>query len=293
MFDETKKYSEQEYLCKQDIYTLFKTHIGSIVWNEIEQYRQIFIRKWNIQSYEICLVLNAYVNIQMEQTFTACCRWITQISSFTNKRSYQWQEEMNIYHYKQNQVFQGRAKLAQFCERNHILISCELLEHIQDPSINMLIRLFSIHLLCDVEKRDILISLCLCDWNLELLAPLLCGVNVPVEKSQHDDTYNFLAFLSQIRLKISQEMISLMGEQKHEQISMNEAVLLERYPQLALHQIQFYIKHRTYDHFYTIQQYMDQCHVCYETARYSLDEMVKMQWYDKYRMGKKYVYSVA
>lgn len=293
MFEETKKYSEQEYLCKEDIYSLFESHIGSIVWKEIEQYRQIFMHTWNIQSCGLQLVLNAYVNAQIEQTFTACCEWIKKQMSFKDKQPYKWQSETIVFHYKQNEILQGRSKLAQFCEMQHIPIRADLLQYLQDPSINMFIRLFFIYIQYDGEKRDTLCSLCLCDWSFEPLIPIFCGIQVPLTTQHQDHTYTFLTFLSQIRLKISQEMISLMGEHKQEQVSMNETVLIERYPQLALHQIQFYINHRTYEHFYTIQQYMEQCHVCYETARYSLDEMVEMQWYNKHRMGKKYVYSIA
>mgnify|MGYP006875948527 CR=1 FL=1 len=110
--------------------------------------------------------------------------------------------------------------------------------------------------------------------------------------SELDVTSNFLSLLSHLRLKFSDEMISLSSKKPNSPLTMDVAELCERYPMLQKESVSFYVKHRRLHHYYTLQEYMKACGVCYETARYSMEKLVDLHWYQKQKIGKKFVYFI-
>lgn len=88
-------------------------------------------------------------------------------------------------------------------------------------------------------------------------------------------------FLSWIKRQLSKEVEVIVDDQR----------LLEYYPFLHKKQVSFYLEHRESYCYYTIQQYMKYNDVCYETGRMHLEQLVRLGWYVKKKVGKKFVYS--
>ncbi len=84
-----------------------------------------------------------------------------------------------------------------------------------------------------------------------------------------------------------------LKEQLRKEVEMvvDDQRLLEYYPFLQKEQVSFYVEHRDSYCYYTIQQYMKYNDVCYETARMHLEQLVRLGWYVKKKVGKKFVYS--
>jgi hypothetical protein len=66
--------------------------------------------------------------------------------------------------------------------------------------------------------------------------------------------------------------------------------LAEKNPSLTEHQCLFISLHHKSGHAYTLKQYQNTTNCSYETARYSLDELVKYRVYQKKKFRKKYIY---
>lgn len=107
-----------------------------------------------------------------------------------------------------------------------------------------------------------------------------------------DVTSNFLSLLEVLRLKFSDEMLSLNRKDTLSLQKLDARELTERYPMLQKESIAFYVAHRKLHHYYTLQDYMQNAGVCYETARYSMEKLVALKWYQKQKIGKKFVYFV-
>lgn len=103
-----------------------------------------------------------------------------------------------------------------------------------------------------------------------------------------DETKGFLRFLSWWDAQIEEIMLSYRQQDRMEDVT----ELKEKYPFLTMNQLLFYHEHQTPAHYYTIQQYMEACSVCYETGRMQLEQLVKLGWYRKRKIGKKFVYCV-
>lgn len=66
--------------------------------------------------------------------------------------------------------------------------------------------------------------------------------------------------------------------------------MMSKYPILTEKQVIFYLKHREFGKVITIQDFIEEESVCYETGRTSLDLLVKLGFYDKRKIRKKFVY---
>lgn len=109
-----------------------------------------------------------------------------------------------------------------------------------------------------------------------------------------DATYLLHRILDNFHFQIKEAMFQVQARwiESKQFEAVNKEVLVYKYPQLRLYQIEFFLNHDQIGFSYTIKQFMEYCQVSYETARYSLDELVDMGWYVKIKAGKKFIYSI-
>jgi hypothetical protein len=67
--------------------------------------------------------------------------------------------------------------------------------------------------------------------------------------------------------------------------------LLETHPSMKKGEAIFYARHHTVGKYYTLSQYKQQLECAYETARTSMEHLVKLGYYRKEKYKNKYVYT--
>jgi len=67
--------------------------------------------------------------------------------------------------------------------------------------------------------------------------------------------------------------------------------LLETHPSMKKGEANFYARHHTVGKYYTLSQYKDQLACAYETARTSMEHLVKLGYYRKEKYKNKFVYT--
>jgi hypothetical protein len=67
--------------------------------------------------------------------------------------------------------------------------------------------------------------------------------------------------------------------------------LLETHPSMKKGEANFYARHQTIGKYYTLSQYKQQLDCAYETARTSMEHLVKLGYYRKEKYKNKYVYT--
>lgn len=99
-------------------------------------------------------------------------------------------------------------------------------------------------------------------------------------------------------IKISNEKVSrkvaiqLVEEEFDDKMAAKlERQLLKHDVMLKKAEAHFYVKHCTLGMFYTIEQYRKSARCVYETARTSMEHLVKLGYYSKKQVGKKFVYT--
>ena len=285
--DIIQTYCEQKYANRDEVLHDFDASIADVIWNEILQYRKQFRYEINIflRPYELILCRSVLWQIQrVELMLYRFCLTSKEIEEMDAK----WLALRQEYRYINTSSF---AWMQMVCTRLHIEDSNKILSILYEE-LPFTIRLFlcaflsyqtcpfALHLL--FIKEDFPLSLAIMDLVLSW----------DVDACEHDMTYMFLRFLERLQLKLSDRMVLLKGVNQNEERVLELSALMERYPQLSKEALSFYVTHRCMGHYYTIQQYTAYCHVCYETARYSLDQLVNMRWYQKQKMGKKFVYYI-
>lgn len=112
----------------------------------------------------------------------------------------------------------------------------------------------------------------------------LKSLKMVIEKE--DKTRTYFAFLQWLLIQLTQDVVS------YPCIGKSEQEIIEHFPFLQQEQAAFYLQHNRPNHYYTIQQYIEANEVCYETGRIKMEQLVKIGWYKKKKVGKKFVYSV-
>jgi hypothetical protein len=67
--------------------------------------------------------------------------------------------------------------------------------------------------------------------------------------------------------------------------------ILRKKPELSMKQALFYVNHSESGKSYTINDFKSFNDTSYETSRYSMDNLVKIGYYNKIKIGKKFVYN--
>lgn len=306
MFETAQKYSEQAYYSKEDLENELDHYLVEPLWHEICQYRSFFQREFPLHDKKTYLVYNPYVVNAMARTQELMIRYVRKhFQEPLHDLDYFWLREEEVWRFQAlliqletSQSYAHKDMLIHIIEQMDIQkqLSISSRRRLMDETENVLLQLFLLSMELDKRCAFILMypilrnheALCLGQiFKMEEFCDLYDKKN-----QQLDVTGSFLSFLAYIRLKLSNDMVLLNADAKKNVLEMQYQELIERYPMLHKEQIRFFIEHRTHHHYYTLQDYMKFHDVCYETARYSMEKLVELQWYQKQKMGKKFVYYI-
>ncbi len=170
-----------------------------------------------------------------------------------------------------------------------------LYQELQKENCDLLLVLFCLTLLPDPLKQT------MCTLWKQLVIPLApldvssFWVDELLHKSDflnNDKTYLFLLFLSQVQLKF-EECLLLLKRDCDDYLRMTNEQLVHRFPNFSKQQIAFFVAHREVNSYYSIQEYKEFAHVCYETARNAMESFVAQGWYQQRKIGKRFYYTTV
>lgn len=305
MFETAQKYSEYKYYRKKDLEKEMDHYLVEPLWHEILQYRNFFKVPFPMKQKQTYLIRNPYVNDCM-------CRTQELLYAYCNAHAHQRIEEIDCFWLKQDELLFYQSFLCQLQHQQpyqhrfmmtHLIEQCDLQSNLSQSLLkylmedhNVLLQLFYCCMEADKRSAFLLYYPLLRQHQVLFFANLCLSEEMMdwLEQPQEDldVTRNFLSFLEHIRLKLSTEMVSLKTYGEREVLEMRAQELLEQFPMLSKEQVLFYVEHRKLHHYYTLQDYMGMHHCCYETARYSMEKLVDLKWYQKQKMGKKFVYFI-
>lgn len=119
-------------------------------------------------------------------------------------------------------------------------------------------------------------------------------------KDNGDLTYLISLFSSvmmySIRLSSEQIETYIKNEIRYNSLSLkdkniNIKLITKENPELSKKQIKFFVEHSDIRSNYTVKDFQEYFGTSYETARYSLENLVEKKFYKKKKVGKKYVYT--
>ena len=267
MFEETRKYSEAVYISKKQLSLDYEGSVLEAVRQQIQEYRSLFYRTYHFVFFTgvIC-----YCPSVMERLFRISVRLYNlpgkgqgiphMEASLAQALKLLAQEERLSYHYD------GFVRF---------------LQNAQKPC---LVRLFFL-LAARLPESEHWVDLLLRQEGWDVLLPYVKEVSVVLEEK--DATICLLAFCAGI-----EDWLAAF-ERTNSQSAVQTAQLRElvlAYPALNSRQLRFYVDHRKAGCYYTIRQYKEACGVCYETARRAMEELTAMGWYQRCKVGKKFVY---
>lgn len=307
MFETAQKYSEITYYSKEAIAKELNYYMVEPVWNEVYKYREMFRINFPMQDKNSYLIRNPLVNdtmMRLQEELLIYLRNHQEEPLKAMDTFWLANEEKSIFH-----CFLTQLQLGSYAHDTkqlfyHCIETFHLQERIQ-PHVfqsllqhqhNILFQLFIISMEKDKKISFVLQYPIYCMHSSLALANLINIEEVydiyDKNTKDLDVTPHFLSFLAYLRLKLSNRMVLLDGNVAIDIKTLACKELSERFPRLKKEQITFYCEHRSSNHYYTIADYMKEAHVCYETARYSLEQLVDEHWYQKQKMGKKFVYFV-
>lgn len=290
-----EKYSEQTYSRRVDLLKELDHSIADTVWNEVLRYRRQFCYELHImdRTYHITMCRSVLFRIlECEEKLLKQGNIMRGLSDcLQHEERTNWQL---LLHHKECGVDVGDAVWIQHaCELLEIT-QCTFIMEVLLLQVPVVIQLFLCMHLPYTQREPALFLIALVHDALYLMDILFppyvdeCGYT----GEEEDLTYDLLDFLKNLELKISDRMLLLKGGKQNQQQFVSLRDLKERYPMLQEEQLRFYVGHRDAAHYYTIQQYIAYCGVCYETARTALDQLVNLNWYQKRKIGKKFVYFI-
>lgn len=283
MLETTKKYSEEAYWDKRKLREELEPYPVDPVWEEIQKYRNIFRVDYPLDDGKVYLVWNRFTITKLLE----CMQVIEQYRphEVTNVPVPEVLLGLTSAPYSGQEM---RLWLQHATERLDNVLSACMLELLCNPREPVLVKVFFLTLYSYDEDY---IRMVLTMNGYDKLWDMVKELKVSNQEDK-DKTSLFHSFLRELQLKITDRMVSLKNSMKEDVRHASASILSKCYPNCTTEQIHFYVEHRTLHHYYTIKDYMVYCQVCHETARTALEQLVQMKWYQKQKLGKKFVYYI-
>lgn len=306
MFETARKYSEIMYYKKADLEKEMDYYLVDPLWHEIEQYRSLFRQEFPLSGKKTYLIRNPLVNDTMAWTQEWMLAWLmkhqdpgySEIDVFWLKE----EEKARFSRLLVKMRYDKEIKAGLLFQEifTHFINDCRLelalRSYLEEETNNLLLKLFLLGMECDKRTAFLLFFPTIYLHHCFPLSAFMTMEELMDRTDRQitdlDVTSNFLSLLEVLRLKFSDEMLSLNRKDTLSLQKLDARELTERYPMLQKESIAFYVAHRKLHHYYTLQDYMQNAGVCYETARYSMEKLVALKWYQKQKIGKKFVYFV-
>lgn len=298
-----KKYSEDAYFRKEDLAKELDHYIVDTVWSEIERYREQFRMDVSFCEQRHFVVLNRKVLFELMKTQQMWYTYQQRLQESSDESKLIEDERQGKWSLLRHQRMGVTPcnRMAWYQDALHLLncgeaIDYAFLQFLTSEDTPLLLRLFLCRIYLEESIYTVMSRLLMMEYGEQmgsLFAMLEEDKRGKIVIIDADISYYLLQYLRDIRLKISDIMVLLTSSFEEDQQRLPVEELLARYPQLSSDQIQFYARHRKRAHYYTIANYMEDCQSCYETARYSMDKLVSEHWYQKQKLGKKFVYFIV
>lgn len=302
MYETAQKYSEQRYLTKAKLAQEIDSYLLEPIWQEVKNYRSLFRYDLQIHQKPYYLTRNPLTINKILQVEELMRRYEdTQTERFDYYCPYLDEEENQHYQqyliYLQLHPYLSKEEFfLQILQRFHIDDINKLhLQFLLSEEEPFLLRYFTLMFISRRSSSLLMMPFLIIEHRtyIKELCSIVTFKDSYEEEIDDDITYAFLTMLEELRLLLYKKMVSLNHTPQDLCKVLQEEELIERYPNLKKEQIHFYVQHRKLGHYYTIQNYIQQMNVCYETARYSLDQLVEHHWYEKKKVGKKFVYFIV
>ncbi len=298
MDDLAFKTSEQAYYSKKDLTQYLNISVVDEVWKEIEKYRSYFKVVDSCMKENEYVVLNGYVSRKMMILMEKMLMLPQEENQMDRLESWIKEEIKD-----EKEAFLCLDFLKECQMKNVGYATCrEYLNmfFFEEKDCNHYLKRdfpFMIRLTCLLKEDElsliqkIVLSACILKQvNCEKFIPYLdrdCFIK-EYEKEE-DQTYNLLSLIRSFNLILNRKLIKKEETSLHDQ---GVETLIYRYPMLPKAAVSFYSKHNQPGHYYTISQYIKENNVCYETGRQAMEQLVQYRFYQKAKVGKKFVYSI-
>ncbi len=272
-----RTYTDVVYATKKEVVQQIGYHLIEPVWKQILQYRH----QWTIQFHDVEVCLCPGILKKM-MTLNECLFQLHEVHSEGLESLIQTETGKWMMHHflKTEGLFE--ARLHQLC----LLYQCDesnIVNIHQQCPYALIFVLWCFMCFGQSEFGILLVLLKLKCAGMSALLGLMDATDFNVEKQQ-DMTYVLDASLKKWISKAQKILLSCSYKTKDEDLSC-------LYPQLKKYQIKFYQDHHVPGHYYTIEQFIRYCDVCYETGRTAMEELVSLGFYAKMKQGKKFLYT--
>ncbi|MFR5079995.1 MAG: hypothetical protein ACLTDX_19105 [[Clostridium] innocuum] len=232
MFEETRKYTEEIYVSKEELAQRLELTgvVLDAVWKQVEDYRALLRRSFCFDDLHADIVMTRALCAKLQQTTELLYRCPLQRPfSAAVQKSVLLAGNYPHWLYKVGELL-ALAPLP------HGLVT--FLEQEEEP---LLLRIFFLSMF--TGERAYLDCLLV---HERCHAPFALAMEEqPNRTAAGDLSVRFLAFLDDIRLQISRSMLSLTETDVTACQTMQLQELLEQYPMLSEQQLMFYVDHRT------------------------------------------------
>lgn len=283
------RYTEERYCTKHEVSKHLSVSMIDPVWEQIEQYRSPYFVSYSIKEpLKFCLCHTILLRIlklhENKQGFFK--KEVLTIESLKQLFNNQADEQALWMVYHWHQLHRDFGEMLQEAFQHYLgYIDLRWKNFLMDPDILMECKWIMLFNQCDNPQlaRVLLLALglhhdCLA-WMDILTVPLPLA-------AKKEGTYAL-----QVLLDVLEKQLEASRYQAKSEITLSYQQLVFEYPQLRDYQIRFFLEHNTKGYFYTIEQFIEASGVCYETARCALEQLVSLQFYDKMKQGKKFVYT--
>lgn len=266
-------YSEEEYVDKMYLHTIYSQVAAECIWKEILVYREKYRYPLYFDTKQYYLTMNPTLFHKMMKIY--------ELKLEEQERIY---PSIHLF-IERNKCKSMKERMTLFLKENQLQMKSSIITFLCSDEI-LLVKLF---IVCKFIKNKKLLYYILLENNQLNWYPMfdlqqkLLGIN-----TKSDLTYEYRNFLEQLHLHLLDNMILWKRSNNDKEYSLNELIL--RFPMCSKGQLQFYMEHCNKCHYYTIAQYVHFHHVSYETARKAMNLLVSLRFYEKVKVGKKQVF---
>lgn len=263
-------YSEEEYRNKKEIFAMYGHPAGDCLWEEILAYRNQYFYSLDFSNRNYYVTLNKTLFLKMERVYEIQFEDYHLIPMLPYLNEETLGIESVLIHYQKWNPEKNSSNQYRYLVK-------------EGP---VLIKVFVIACFYHDEQ---LLYLFLALHHKSGMFPL-------VQEWQHyhlkngfdrDLTYDLRDFLDFIYFKSQKNMIKLKGDELD---NLSFEALRLRFPMLNEKQLQFYFSHHECNCYYLISHYAKFADVSYETARKAMEMLYEYHFYQKQKIGKKFVY---
>ena len=290
-----RKYTDEKYLNKIEISNKMSAMLVESTWQQISDYRSTFFYEVKlVQHQKFCLCKGiSYKILKMREL-------ISQLNYYDNYNlantelfiaKYNNSEKLRYMLKRwQNSEILLKEMIHELCIEFDYSLENNIIEVLLDD--NIIDEFKWVNIFYSFKDRFIFAylifcALCISKGNAIILSFFdLSYFNTVFGE---DGTYALQYFVQHLHRDASKAILKYRSIENSKK---DFHQIIFKYPQLRPYQIEFYLNHRTSGYFYTIEMFITNTKVCYETARNSLDMLVQLGFYDKIKTGKKYIYSI-